>query len=88
MDDDRKYKQNGYQDSHRESNGNGHKAERPKQSGPRPSMDITGPRLPRLLHNNRRTSHRRRKLRQRRRHLRQRNRSLHPVLRRCLADRP
>ena len=51
MDDDRKYKQNGYQDSHRESNGNGHRAERPKPSGPRPSIDITGPRLPRLLQN-------------------------------------
>lgn len=53
MDSDRKYRQNGYQDSghgpangHREGLRNGDK---PKPSGPKPSIDITGPRLPRLV---------------------------------------
>lgn len=49
MDSDRKYKQRGYQDSPRESNGNGQKADKPRQSGPRPPLDITGPRLPRMV---------------------------------------
>ena len=51
MDSDRKYKQNGYMDSGREQNGNGGRREdrpRPPQ-GPRPPIDITGPRLPRLV---------------------------------------
>ena len=49
MDGDRKYRQNGYQNS---DNGNGaHRADRPKQQGPRPSLDITGPKLPRLVQN-------------------------------------
>ena len=52
MDSDRKYRQRGYSDSppsnngNRERNGDGN---RPKPSGPRPSIDITGPRLPRLV---------------------------------------
>jgi len=52
MDSDRKYRQNGYNDSSQRSggnangNGNGFK---PKPSGPRPPLDITGPRLPRLV---------------------------------------
>lgn len=52
MDGDRKYGQRGYQDRDRDrsSNGNGHSREdRPKPQGPRPSIDITGPRLPRLV---------------------------------------
>jgi hypothetical protein len=51
MDSDRKYRQNGYQDSSNHStNGNGNNgAPRPKPSGPRPPLDITGPRLPRLV---------------------------------------
>ncbi len=49
MDDDRKYRQRGYQDSNRESNG--HRQDRPKPQGPRPPIDVTGPRLPRLLQN-------------------------------------
>jgi hypothetical protein len=51
MDSDRKYRQHGYFDSSSpSSNGNGNNgASRPKQSGPRPSIDITGPRLPRLV---------------------------------------
>jgi hypothetical protein len=51
MDGDRKYSQRGYQESDR----NGAKPpfrngdDRPKNYGPRPSIDITGPRLPRLV---------------------------------------
>jgi hypothetical protein len=50
MDGDRKYSQRGYQESDR----NGSKPfrngdDRPKPQGPRPSIDITGPRLPRLV---------------------------------------
>ncbi len=48
MDDDRRYRQRGYMDS---NNGSGDRrpADRPKPSGPRPPIDVTGPRLPRLL---------------------------------------
>ncbi|HKW99348.1 MAG TPA: hypothetical protein VJN43_16530 [Bryobacteraceae bacterium] len=50
MDDDRKYRQRGYMDSDRpdhrsERNGD----ERPRPQGPRPPIDVTGPRLPRLV---------------------------------------
>src|SRR6202142_1387624 len=50
MDSDRKYKQRGYQDTDRpehrpDRNGN----DRPRQQGPRPPIDVTGPRLPRLV---------------------------------------
>jgi hypothetical protein len=54
MDSDRKYRQHGYNDSgnhfngHSNGNGNGN-GQRPKPSGPRPPLDITGPRLPRLV---------------------------------------
>ncbi len=49
MDSDRKYRQNGYYDSERNSNSNGH-GDRPfKPQGPKPPLDITGPRLPRLV---------------------------------------
>lgn len=59
MDGDRKYRQHGYQDFDRGSNGhglsehgsNGFKSDRPKSSGPRPPIDITGPKLPRLVQN-------------------------------------
>jgi hypothetical protein len=52
MDSDRKYRQHGYQDSDRGGNGNGNgNGDRPfKPQGPKPSIDITGPRLPRLVH--------------------------------------
>ena len=46
MDGDRKYRQSGYQDSDR-----GFRSERPKQQGPKPPLDITGPKLPRLVQN-------------------------------------
>ena len=51
MDSDRKYRQHGYFDSSStSSNGNGSNgALRPKPSGPRPPLDVTGPRLPRLV---------------------------------------
>jgi hypothetical protein len=50
MDDDRKYRQRGYQDpgrSDQRSERNGD--DRPRQPGPRPPIDVTGPRLPRLV---------------------------------------
>ena len=52
MEGDRKYKQRGYQDSDRPANGmDRDRGERPRQQGPRPPLDITGPRLPRLVQN-------------------------------------
>src|ERR1051325_5452761 len=48
MDSDRKYRQHGYQDSSTSSNMNGNGA-RPKPAGPRLPLDVTGPRLPRLV---------------------------------------
>jgi hypothetical protein len=45
MDSDRKYKQNGYMDSDRDRQ----PREGPKPNGPRPPLDVTGPRLPRLV---------------------------------------
>jgi hypothetical protein len=45
MDSDRKYRQNGYMDS----NENKGFREGPKPQGPRPPLDVTGPRLPRLV---------------------------------------
>ena len=47
MDGDRKYRQPGYMNSDRDSKPRGD--DRPKQSGPHPPLDITGPRLPRLV---------------------------------------
>src|SRR5690349_5549968 len=47
MDSDRKYRQPGYMDSDRDARGP--REDRPKQPGPRPPIDITGPRLPRLV---------------------------------------
>ncbi len=49
MNGDRKYRQNGYQDSERGSSS--FKPERPKQNGQRLPVDITGPKLPRLVQN-------------------------------------
>src|ERR1700747_2040354 len=50
MDDDRKYKQRGYMDSERGPRDR-QPFDKPKPSGPRPPLDVTGPRLPRLLQN-------------------------------------
>ena len=47
MDGDRKYRQHGYQDSDRTSNPT--RSERPRQGIPKPPIDITGPKLPRLV---------------------------------------
>ncbi len=47
MDSDRKYRQHGYMDSARDSTP--YREDRPKPQGPRPPIDITGPRLPRLV---------------------------------------
>src|SRR6476646_11827007 len=47
MDGDRKYRQPGYMNSDRDARPRGD--DRPKQSGPRPPLDVTGPRLPRLV---------------------------------------
>jgi hypothetical protein len=56
MDGDRKYRQNGYQDSNRGS-AESYRADRPKQplrggqQSPKPPIDVTGPKLPRLVQN-------------------------------------
>src|SRR5436190_11105621 len=47
MDGDRKYRQPGYMSSDRDSRPR--TDDRPKQNGPRPPIDVTGPRLPRLV---------------------------------------
>ena len=51
MEGERKYRQNGYQDSSSRdfSNGQQRRDERPKPQGPRPPLDVTGPRLPRMV---------------------------------------
>ena len=51
MEGERKYRQRGYQDSDRASSGNGgpRREERPRPQGPRPPIDVTGPRLPRMV---------------------------------------
>src|SRR5581483_9035230 len=51
MDSDRKYRQNGYMDSDRSGNGNGQgdRPYKPNPQGPKPPLDITGPRLPRQV---------------------------------------
>jgi hypothetical protein len=49
MDSDRKYKQRGYMDSDRSEPRGPARDERPKPQGPRPPIDVTGPRLPRLV---------------------------------------
>ncbi len=49
MDGDRKYRQNGYQDSSSSRNEFRDRDDRPRQQGPKPPLDITGPRLPRLV---------------------------------------
>ena len=49
MDGERKYRQHGYQDGDRGSTAS--HSERGKPQGPRPPLDITGPKLPRLIQN-------------------------------------
>jgi hypothetical protein len=47
MDDDRKYRQRGYMETDRARDAR--REERPRPPGPRPPLDVTGPRLPRLV---------------------------------------
>jgi hypothetical protein len=51
MDGDRKYRQHGYQDNGRHSHPeqSHERPERPRPQGPRLPIDVTGPRLPRLV---------------------------------------
>ena len=52
MEGERKYRQRGYMDSGRgEYSGNGgpRRDERPRPQGPKPPIDVTGPRLPRMV---------------------------------------
>lgn len=49
MDSDRKYRQRGYQDSERPAVNGHNRDDRPRHQGPRPPLDVTGPRLPRLV---------------------------------------
>jgi hypothetical protein len=50
MDGDRKYRQNGYQNSERGGNGS-FRDDRPKSNGSKFPLDVTGPKLPRLVQN-------------------------------------
>lgn len=47
MDEDRKYRQRGYMDS--DAGSGPARDDRPRPKGPRPPLDVTGPRLPRLV---------------------------------------
>ena len=50
MEGDRKYRQNGYNDSSRDSSQHDARREdRPRPQGPKPPLDVTGPRLPRMV---------------------------------------
>jgi len=50
MDGERKYQQRGYNESNREPRGHDDRRDdRPRPQGPRPPIDVTGPRLPRLV---------------------------------------
>ncbi len=49
MDGESKYRQRGYHDSDRERHSEHQGHERPRPQGPRPPLDVTGPRLPRLV---------------------------------------
>lgn len=49
MDGDRKYKQRGYMDTEAAGKGGGQRDDRQRERGPRPPIDVTGPRLPRMV---------------------------------------
>lgn len=51
MEGDRKYRQSGYMDSLSPRDNPSAYDGKPKPKGPKPSIDITGPRLPRLVEN-------------------------------------
>ena len=48
MDGDRKYRQRGYMDTDREPSGS-YRSDRPKPNGSKLPVDVTGPKLPRLV---------------------------------------
>jgi hypothetical protein len=50
MDGDRKYRQHGYMDTDREHSGT-FRSEKPRPQGSKPPLDVTGPKLPRLVQN-------------------------------------
>lgn len=50
MDGDRKYRQRGYMDTDREHSGT-YRSERPRPQGAKLPLDVTGPKLPRLVQN-------------------------------------
>ena len=49
MEGDRKYQQRGYNESSRDTNDNPFREDRPRPQGPKPPLDVTGPRLPRMV---------------------------------------
>lgn len=49
MDSDRKYKQRGYMDTEGGQSNGQTRTDRPRPQGPRPPIDVTGPRLPRMV---------------------------------------
>ena len=49
MDGDRKYRSHGYMDGDRDHNNGRPREDRPRHQGPKPPLDITGPRLPRMV---------------------------------------
>jgi hypothetical protein len=49
MDGDRKYKSRGYMDENRDYGARGGGGDKPRGQGPKPPLDITGPRLPRMV---------------------------------------
>ena len=49
MEGDRKYKQQGYQSNGHSETGDARRDDRARPQGPRPPLDVTGPRLPRMV---------------------------------------
>ena len=49
MEGDRKYRQSGYMDSSEPRDSQSSRDGKPKPKGPKPPIDVTGPRLPRLV---------------------------------------
>lgn len=49
MESDRKYRQRGYMEYDRDSREPGRKREEGRRWGPKPPLDVTGPRLPRMV---------------------------------------
>jgi hypothetical protein len=49
MDSDRKYRQQGYMDTNGPAEGSSFRDDRQRPRGPKPPIDVTGPRLPRLV---------------------------------------